>query len=140
MTDKRQPSKDLSRHKGLMTEQYSKYADDIATIYAEEKAKRKELEGINEKLRQEIAEREQAEAALRESEERFRSIVENSHGGIGIVDDNFKIKYINEQITAILGYSKKEMIGQDFRDFLHGKFIHSLVITALARVIDFRPD
>jgi len=65
-----------------------------------------------------ITERKQSEEKLRESEERFRSIVENAHGGIGIVDNDFKIRYINNQVTHILGYSKKEIIGQDFRKFL----------------------
>jgi len=68
-----------------------------------------------------ITERKQTEERLRESEERFRSIVENSHGGIGIVDDNFKIRYVNDQVSRILGYSKKELIGQDFRKLLPGE-------------------
>jgi len=67
-----------------------------------------------------ITERKRYEIALQESEERFRSIVENSHDGIGIVDDDFKIEYINDQITHLLGYSRDEMVGQDFRKFLHG--------------------
>lgn len=66
-----------------------------------------------------ITERKNAERALKKGETRFRSIVENSHGGIGIVDNNFKVIYINDQITHILGYSKDEIIGQDFRIFLH---------------------
>ncbi|MGD8545065.1 MAG: PAS domain S-box protein [Candidatus Bathyarchaeota archaeon] len=65
-----------------------------------------------------VTESKQIEEKMRESEERFRSIVENSFGGIGIVDNDFKIKYINEQVTNILGYSREEMIGQDFRKFL----------------------
>ena len=67
-----------------------------------------------------ITERKQMEKKLRENEERFRSIVENSHGGIGIVDSDFRIIYVNEQVTHILGYSGEEMIGQDFRNFLYG--------------------
>ncbi|MFP4082117.1 MAG: PAS domain S-box protein [Candidatus Aminicenantes bacterium] len=59
-----------------------------------------------------------AEEALRESEELFRSIVENSHAGILMVDDSYKIVYVNDQLCRILGYSRKETLGQDFRGFL----------------------
>ncbi|MFB0564216.1 MAG: PAS domain S-box protein [Candidatus Aminicenantaceae bacterium] len=65
-----------------------------------------------------ISERKKIEAALRESEERFRSVVEYSHEGILIVDDAFKIIYCNDELIRIFGYSKKELIGQDFRKFL----------------------
>jgi len=58
------------------------------------------------------------EEALQESEELFRSIVENSHDCILIVDDNFRITYANDEATRLSGYSKEEIIGQDFRRFL----------------------
>jgi PAS domain S-box-containing protein len=65
-----------------------------------------------------ITEHRQLEEALRESEERFRSVVENSHDGILIVDDNFKIIYANDEVERLSGYLKEEIIGQDFRKFL----------------------
>lgn len=65
-----------------------------------------------------ITERKKAEQALRESEELFRSIVENSHAGIMIVDDSSRFTYINDQLCRIIGYPRKEIIGQDFRKFL----------------------
>ncbi len=65
-----------------------------------------------------ISEKKQAEETLRESEDRFRSVVENSYDAILIVDDNFRIIYANDEVTNLGGYSKEEMIGQDFRKFL----------------------
>jgi PAS domain S-box-containing protein/putative nucleotidyltransferase with HDIG domain len=65
-----------------------------------------------------ITERKKAEEALLESEERFRSVVENSHEGILILDDNYYLIYCNEELCRISGYSRKEIIGQDFRKFL----------------------
>lgn len=60
----------------------------------------------------------QTEQALRESENRFRSIVENSHDGILIVDNDFKFTYVNDVLCQMLGRSSKEILKHDFREFL----------------------
>jgi nitrogen fixation negative regulator NifL len=66
----------------------------------------------------EITERKKAVEALKESEERFRSIVENSQAGIMILDDAYLFTYVNGELCRMSGYSPKEVIGQDFRQFL----------------------
>jgi len=58
------------------------------------------------------------EEAFRESEERFRSIVEHSHEGILIVDDAYRLTYVNDELCRIVGYEREEILGHDFRDFL----------------------
>jgi len=68
-----------------------------------------------------ISKRIEAENALRESEERYRSVVENSRDGIMVIDDNFKILYANSVLPGILGYSRKEIDGSDFRKYLVDK-------------------
>ena len=86
-----------------------------ASLYTE-----KDLE-ILEFVSKEIAlaiERKRAEEALRESEERFRSIVEHSHDGIVIVDDAYRLLYVNDELCRTFGYSREEIIGQNFRKFL----------------------
>lgn len=69
-------------------------------------------------MARDITEQKKAEEALKTSEELFRLIVENSHAGIGMVDDAFKVVYANDQLCRILGYSRKEILDQDFRKFL----------------------
>jgi PAS domain S-box-containing protein len=68
-----------------------------------------------------ISKRLEAENALRESEERYRSVVENSRDGIMVIDDHFLILYANSVLPHILGYSLKEIEGSDFRDYLSDK-------------------
>ncbi|MEW5722410.1 MAG: PAS domain S-box protein, partial [Thermodesulfobacteriota bacterium] len=58
------------------------------------------------------------EAALAESEERFRSIVENSHAGIIIVGRDYRFGYANDEAGRLLGLPAREVIGRDFREFL----------------------
>ncbi|MFX1391442.1 MAG: PAS domain S-box protein [Promethearchaeota archaeon] len=56
-----------------------------------------------------ITERKEAEIALKESEEKFRRIAEQTFVGIGIVQDN-KIAYCNQAFSDINGYSIDEML------------------------------
>jgi len=68
-----------------------------------------------------ITEQKRAEEKLRESEIRYRTIVENSHDGILIVEEDYKFTYVNNKLCQILGYNYDELIGQDFRNFLDDK-------------------
>jgi len=65
-----------------------------------------------------ITEQKKMEEALRESEELFRSIVENSHNIVLILDDNFRIVYANDEIVRLSGHPKEEIVRQDFRKLL----------------------
>jgi len=67
---------------------------------------------------EDITEKKVIENRLEENEIRFKTIVENSHEGILIVDENFHLIYANKKLGEILGYNVKEIIGQDFRKFL----------------------
>ena len=65
-----------------------------------------------------VTERKRAEEALRESKERYRSVVEHSHAGILIVDNAYRFIYVNDEWSRVFGYSREEIVGQDFRTFL----------------------
>ena len=83
--------------------------------------KRIELEKFNEQLQQEIAERKQVEAALRESEDKFRSIFEQATDGILIADaETKKLIEANKTMCIMLGYSHDEIAGLSIDD-IHPK-------------------
>jgi len=52
-----------------------------------------------------VTDRKRAEAALRESEEKFRTLVEKSPLGIALIADDGHYKYINPQFSTIFGYT-----------------------------------
>jgi diguanylate cyclase (GGDEF)-like protein/PAS domain S-box-containing protein len=54
----------------------------------------------------------EAQAAVRESEARFRSVVEGLGEGILITDFSDNILYVNSRLTELTGYSEEEMLGQ----------------------------
>jgi len=48
----------------------------------------------------------------------YRFIVENSHIGIFVIDNHFKVVYANNELVNIIGYTLDEIVGSDFRDYL----------------------
>ena len=58
--------------------------------------------------------RRQSDQLLRESEERFRMLAENSQTGIFMVDRREIITYVNRSIGEIFGYRPDQMLGTSF--------------------------
>ena len=56
-----------------------------------------------------IPERKQAEAALRKSEERWRSVYENSAIGVALTDLNGRFLAVNRAYEKMLGYTEEEL-------------------------------
>ena len=77
---------------------------------AEEGAR--QLAEANAALRGEIGERERAEGALRQSEERFRALAEYTPDGIVTVDGNGHILMLNDAAEQMFGYPRDELFGQ----------------------------
>jgi len=102
----------------IPTEQVIQYARDLARIHAEEKARRAQLELANQRLAAEIAERKRTEMALRESEERYKALSENSLTGI-FIHQNDELAYVNDRLAAMGGFSPAEMLGRPFWEFVH---------------------
>jgi PAS domain S-box-containing protein len=63
--------------------------------------------------------RKEAEAALRQSEENFRSLVENAHDGVLIAAGLGQHIYANRRAAEITGYSVEELLGIGFRELAH---------------------
>ncbi len=55
---------------------------------------------------------------FKESKALYRSIIENSQGGIFVINDNYEIVYGNEELTKITGYSSDDYIGKSFQEFI----------------------
>jgi PAS domain S-box-containing protein len=76
-----------------------------------------ELVEAIEGLRKEIAERIRAEAQLKQSEEKYRTILETMEEGYYEVDVAGNFVFFNEAIEKMLGYSKEELLGMNDRQY-----------------------
>ena len=70
------------------------------------------------KLRQEKTERKKADTALRESEARYQTILENVVEGYYEVDLAGNFTIVNDAICHNLGYSRDELLGMNNRDYM----------------------
>ncbi len=65
-----------------------------------------------------ITARKTAENALRESEEKYRILVENANEGV-LVSQNEVIRFLNQRTAEIVGYDEQELLSKPFTEFVH---------------------
>ena len=66
-----------------------------------------------------ITERMESENALRESEERYRDLVEKAGAAILLIDRSGRFSYYNRRFTELLGYSREEMENKKLESIVH---------------------
>jgi len=65
-----------------------------------------------------LSERERAQEAIRQSEEQYSTLVENSLTGI-YIDQDGQIVFANQKFAEIYGYQRDELIGMHSRELVH---------------------
>ena len=73
------------------------------------------------KLQKEIEQRQSAEKSLKNSEEKYRRIIDNIQLGLLEVDNDEIIKHANKSFLELTGYDLEEVIGQKASDLLLDK-------------------
>jgi PAS domain S-box-containing protein len=89
----------------------------MAEMHDEQKTK-EELIAELQRLRHRVAElqesenqRKQAEEAMRQAEQRYRAVAESAVTGIGIVDPEETLTFVNSAFAEMLGYAQEELTG-----------------------------
>jgi len=77
-----------------------------------------ELKSANKQLLQEIIEREQTEKALRESEEKYRALMDNASDAIILMDMQGKLLEINRKTESLFGRMNEEVFNEHFTRFI----------------------
>ena len=99
-----------------------KLQDELTGINAELEAYAGELQSALNELEQKNDELSRANEKLLAGKVRYRSIVQNTHGGLMIIDDNYSITYVNREMLHITGYTRDELVGSDFLKIIDSRF------------------
>ncbi len=82
-----------------------------------------EMEKRVQELEREVLKRKRVEETLRESEELFRLLYERAPLGYQSLDRNGNFIEINKAWLDTLGYTREEVIGKNFGDYLHPDWV-----------------
>ncbi len=107
--------KKIWRKEQLVTQELSTLNQDLEWRILERTAA---LNDSNEMIQVELTERRQAEAALKESEKKYRRIVETATEGICSVDREGWVTFVNQRMASVLGYTIDELLGIKFESLL----------------------
>lgn len=98
-----------------------------------------QLTGANLNLTRELKERRKFERALRESEDRYRTIFENTGTANIIIENDTTISLANAEFAKLSGYSLEEVAGEmRWTEFVHPEFLEKMKEYHVLRRIDKR--
>ncbi len=60
---------------------------------------------------------------LKRNNQELQEIINNSWDGIGIIDRNAKLIYVNNAFMPILGFTKEELVNMNFTGFMQKKYV-----------------
>jgi PAS domain S-box-containing protein len=70
---------------------------------------------------------------IKQSEEKYRTVVEGAMDGVVVVGENYNLKYANKRLAEITGYPQEALMGMDFREFLDEESKHLVADRYLRR-------
>jgi len=59
------------------------------------------------------------EDKMRDQMDLFQMIIEHAYAGICVIDGEYHVEYANDRLCDITGRTRSEILGHDFREFLH---------------------
>lgn len=99
---------------GMFTEEEVR----LVNMFADQAAIAIENRRLVEQTQRELWERQRAEEALRASEKRYRTLVENQGEGICFVDDHENLTFANPAANEIFGLPAGDLAGRNLREFI----------------------
>jgi PAS domain S-box-containing protein len=105
----------IDRYETIRVTKTGKYVD-VSLAISPIKDLSGKLVGFS-KIAHDITERKREKEALRQSEMRYRKIVETTSEGVWLVNSTLHNSYVNRQMAEMLGYEPEEMLGRSVFDF-----------------------
>jgi PAS domain S-box-containing protein len=114
----REPFQDELRPWGPLVANHIGAAIANARAFEEIRVTGQRVEQANQRLERELVERKETEEKLRQSEQRYRRLVDTASEGICEFDEQFRITLVNRRTAQMLGYEPQEVVGWGVREFL----------------------
>ncbi len=77
------------------------------------------LRELIDRLEEKVAELQNTQVALKESEEKYRHLIDNSHDIIYTLNTEGILTFVSPSWTMLLGHSVTEVVGKPFQQFIH---------------------
>jgi PAS domain S-box-containing protein len=90
----------------------------VRTLLASEAEIRTQVQSRTQELALEVASHQRVALALRESEARFRQLIEVMGEGMWVLDAQARTTFVNRRMAEMLGYLPGEMVGKSLFDFV----------------------
>lgn len=78
-------------------------------------------------IMQDITDRKISELAVQQSEERFRSLVQNGNDLLGVLDKDGRYLFVGANVQQHLGYKAEELVGRNAFEYIHPDDLPPLV-------------
>ncbi|MDI6793446.1 MAG: PAS domain S-box protein [bacterium] len=111
---------------GELADSFNKMAEDLSKTLVSRDSLEKQVEErtaelsiSNRLLKEEVAERKQAQEALYQSEQRYRNLIETARDGIFTLSEDGRITSMNSFFETLTGWPKDKWIGKQFSSLLH---------------------
>jgi PAS domain S-box-containing protein len=78
---------------------------------------------VDDRTDQMLAELALKEKEDRESEERYKSVIENVPEGVWVLDTEGRTTFVNQRVAAMLGYPPEEILGQPASNFMDAQWM-----------------
>ena len=102
----------------IITQEKEEAQAEVLQKHQEALRRTAKLARTNEALHAEITERKRIEEALRESEEKYRRLIEHANEIIVVIQDG-RLKLVNPAAIEHTGYSREELFSGPFIEFIH---------------------
>ncbi|MFH1998981.1 MAG: PocR ligand-binding domain-containing protein [Planctomycetota bacterium] len=111
------------------------FLNGIASMIAEQSLNALEIKEGAQILEAEVQERKRVELALRESEEKFRALIEHSMDMTMIIDSGRSIQYASPAFESTVGLETREVWGEKLDHFIHPEDL-PVIEDAFNRIIE----
>jgi PAS domain S-box-containing protein len=107
----------------------------------EASSRKVEIEGVTyyQSIMRDITERKIAEESLKQSEEKFRKVFEDSQIGMVTTDKDMSVMAVNKTFCEMIGYDENDIKGMTFKNFTHPDFIEKDELSLLKLVVNEIP-